>query len=224
MGFPGGSEVKNPLASTGDMGSISGSGRSPGGENGNPLWYSCLRNLMDRGWWAAVHGTAESDMTERLSNNNKVNITASSVLSPVMKEIISSNILWTLLSLKVKFKETDTETINCLCVYCLPLWPKARMLTAIWLHICLTLSFGLASPGIWRVETPISWSVVVQQSCIQWSNQKGWTDEYPLSEDKLPFPGKWLLSDNEVAIYFPPAYNKQKYKVGHHLQQLCGWL
>ena len=81
MGFPGGSEVKNPLASTGDMGSISGSGRSPGGENGNPLWYSCLRNLMDRGWWAAVHGTAESDMTERLSNNNKVNITASSVLS-----------------------------------------------------------------------------------------------------------------------------------------------
>ena len=48
---------------------------------------------MDRGWWAAVHGTAVSDMTERLSNNNKVNITASSVLSPVMKEIISSNVL-----------------------------------------------------------------------------------------------------------------------------------
>ena len=44
-GFPGGSVVKNPPANaedTGDMSSIPGSGRSPGGENGNPLHYSCL--------------------------------------------------------------------------------------------------------------------------------------------------------------------------------------
>ena len=224
MGFPGDSKVKNTLASTGDMGSISGSGRSPGGENGNPLQYSCLGHLTDTGWRAAVHGIAESDMTERLCNSNKANVTASSVLSPVMKDSISSNILWTLVSLKVKFKETDTETIKCLCVHCLPLWPKARMLTAIWLHICLTLSSGLASPEIWRVETPISWSVSVPQSRIQWSSQKGWVGEYPLSEDELPLPGKWLLADNEVTIYFPPAYNKQKYRVGHHLQQLRGWL
>lgn len=47
---------------------------------------------------------------------------------------------------------------------------------------------------------------------------KRWAGEYSLSEDKLPFPGKWLLADNEVVIYFSPAYNKQKYKVGHHLQ------
>ena len=53
----------------GDMGSIPGSGRSVGGGNGNPLQYSCLGNLTDRGaWWATVHGVAkELDMTECLS-------------------------------------------------------------------------------------------------------------------------------------------------------------
>ena len=49
MGFPGGSMVKNPPANAGDMGSIPGSGISPGGGNGNPLQYSCLGNPMDRG-------------------------------------------------------------------------------------------------------------------------------------------------------------------------------
>ena len=45
----------------GDMGSISGLGRSPGEENGNPLQYSCLDNPMDRGpWWAIVHGVKKS--------------------------------------------------------------------------------------------------------------------------------------------------------------------
>ena len=49
----------------GDMGSVPGSGRSPGGGNGNPLQYSCLENPVDRGaWWATVHGVTESDMTE----------------------------------------------------------------------------------------------------------------------------------------------------------------
>ena len=47
--FPGGSLVKNLLASAGDMGSISGWGRSPGEGNGNPFQYSCLGNPMDRG-------------------------------------------------------------------------------------------------------------------------------------------------------------------------------
>ena len=62
--FPGGSVVKNPPANagdTGDMGSIPGLGRSPGRGNGNPLQYSCLGNLMDRGaWQATVHGVAKS--------------------------------------------------------------------------------------------------------------------------------------------------------------------
>ena len=36
--------VKNPTAKAGEVGLIPGSGRSPGGGNGNPLWYSCLEN------------------------------------------------------------------------------------------------------------------------------------------------------------------------------------
>ena len=57
LGFPGGSVVKNPPASAGDLGLIPGSGRSPGEGNGNPLEYSYLENSMDRGaWQAIIHG------------------------------------------------------------------------------------------------------------------------------------------------------------------------
>ena len=56
--------VKNLPAYVGDSGdtsSIPGSGRSPGGGNGNPLQYSCLENPVDRGaWWAAIHGVPKS--------------------------------------------------------------------------------------------------------------------------------------------------------------------
>ena len=48
QGFPDGSVVKNLPAKAGDMGSIPGSRRFPGGENGNPLQYSCLGNPMER--------------------------------------------------------------------------------------------------------------------------------------------------------------------------------
>ena len=44
-----------------DVGSIPGSGRSPGGGHGNPLQYCCLKNPMDRGpWWATVHRVTQS--------------------------------------------------------------------------------------------------------------------------------------------------------------------
>ena len=64
--------VKNPPANAGDardVGSIPGSGRSPGVGNGSPLQYFCLENSMDRGaWWATVHGVTKSQtrlITER---------------------------------------------------------------------------------------------------------------------------------------------------------------
>ena len=59
-----GSEVKASARNEGDLGSIPGSGRSPGEENGNPF---CLENPVDRGaWWAMVHGVAKSQT--QLSN------------------------------------------------------------------------------------------------------------------------------------------------------------
>ena len=65
-GFPVVLVVKNPLADVRDGGSIPGSGRSPGGGDGDPLQYSCLENPIDREvWWATVYGvTKELDMTE----------------------------------------------------------------------------------------------------------------------------------------------------------------
>ena len=49
--------VKNPPVNAGDVGSVPGSGRSPGVENGNPLQYSWLENPTDSGTWrATVHG------------------------------------------------------------------------------------------------------------------------------------------------------------------------
>jgi len=52
--------VKTPPANAGDVGSIPGSGRSPGEGNGNPLQYCCLGNLVNREiWWATIHGVAK---------------------------------------------------------------------------------------------------------------------------------------------------------------------
>ena len=64
-----GSMVKESACSAGDAGDVGlipGSGRFPGGGNGNPLQHSCLENPMNRGaWWATVHGVTKSQMQLR---------------------------------------------------------------------------------------------------------------------------------------------------------------
>ena len=60
VGFPDGSDGRESACNAGDLGSIPGSGTSPGDENGYPLQYSCLENSMDTGaWGATVHGVAK---------------------------------------------------------------------------------------------------------------------------------------------------------------------
>ena len=71
INFPGGSDGKESTCDTGDLGSIPGLERSPGGGHGNPLQYS-LENPRDRGaWWATVHGVTKSQTRQRLNNDNK---------------------------------------------------------------------------------------------------------------------------------------------------------
>ena len=76
QGFPGGMVVKNPPANAGDakdMGSIPGSGRYPGGGNGNQLEYFFLGNPMGRGtWWAIVQGVAKSQTGFSIHTENNV--------------------------------------------------------------------------------------------------------------------------------------------------------
>ena len=56
-----GKESTCSARAAGDMGSVPGLGRSPGGGHGNPLQYSCLENPKNRGaWWATVHAVTKS--------------------------------------------------------------------------------------------------------------------------------------------------------------------
>ena len=60
-GFPGGSAGQESSCNVGDLGSIPGLEKSPGGGNGTSLQYLCLENPMDRGaWQATVHGFTKS--------------------------------------------------------------------------------------------------------------------------------------------------------------------
>ena len=72
-GLPWWFSSKESACNAQDVGSIPGSGRSPGEGNGNPLQFSCLENPTDRvAWRATVHEVAkESDTTDRLNNNKR---------------------------------------------------------------------------------------------------------------------------------------------------------
>ena len=69
LGFPGGSDTKESACNAGDLGSILGLGRSPGGGHGNPLQYSCLENPYGQRSLAGYSLGAQKElgMTERLS-------------------------------------------------------------------------------------------------------------------------------------------------------------
>ena len=66
-----GSDGEESACNAGDLGSIPGLGRSPGGRHGNLFQYSCLGNLMGRGaWQATIHGVANSQT--RLSDEHSL--------------------------------------------------------------------------------------------------------------------------------------------------------
>ena len=63
MAFPVGSDSNESAGNAGDLGSIPGLGRTPGGGHGNPLQYSCLENSMDRGAWRATEHRVTRNQT-----------------------------------------------------------------------------------------------------------------------------------------------------------------
>ena len=72
-GLPQWFSDKESTYSAGDPGLITQSARSPGGGNGNPLWYSCLGNSMERGaWWVTVHGVAKSQTWVRDETRTRI--------------------------------------------------------------------------------------------------------------------------------------------------------
>ena len=83
LGFPGGSDDKEFACSVGDLGSVPGLGRSPGGGHGNPLQYSCQEN--PHGQWSLTGcspwGHKESGTTEQWSTVYRIEIRLSYLLS-----------------------------------------------------------------------------------------------------------------------------------------------
>ena len=71
-GFPSASVSKESACNVEDLDLKHGSGRSLVVGNGHPLQYSCPGNPMGRGaWWAIVHGSQESDVTQRLNHHQQ---------------------------------------------------------------------------------------------------------------------------------------------------------
>ena len=64
VGFPGSSDGKESACNAGDLCSIPGLGRSPGGGYGNPFQYSCLESSIDRGAWQATVNRVTNSQTQ----------------------------------------------------------------------------------------------------------------------------------------------------------------
>ena len=72
-GFPGGSDSIESTCNAGHLGSIPGSGRSPGEGNGYPLQYSCLENPKERGaWWVTAHGFAKTQLSDEHTHTHHI--------------------------------------------------------------------------------------------------------------------------------------------------------
>ena len=109
--------VKNPPANAGDIrgvGSIPGSGRSPGGRNGNPLQYSSLENPVDRGaWQATAHGVAKSrTRLKRLGKQSHLWITPGRQLSLAGFSLFSPGAVKCSSDISIKKTGTDPEENN----------------------------------------------------------------------------------------------------------------
>ena len=149
-GFTGSSAVKNPPASAGEADLIPGSGRSPGEGNGNPLQYSCLENLTDRGAWGAVAwGHKELDTIERLNNN------ISCGEDPICDGAHTSLVVWGCsrrwahpqpLQWKRKVNHWTTRDVPLFSLYCTDVCKRVY----IFRHVCASyqlVSLLVAMPG-----------------------------------------------------------------------------
>ena len=127
---------KNLPANTGnprDTGSILGSGRSPGGGNGNPLQYSCLENPMDRGAWRAkVHRVTKSQT--RLSNWARLSqMKLARALCSCLAPLLVPWLCWC---------KKGLSTLPCLMSLFCSLWGylcKKYVISKAWVEICVTL-------------------------------------------------------------------------------------
>ena len=93
MGFPGSSDGKESACNVGDLASVSGLGRSPGGGHGNPLRYSYLENPMDRGaWQATVHKVAKSRLKPLSMHTHRIPLNLVVTKSFTVLLVITKNI------------------------------------------------------------------------------------------------------------------------------------
>ena len=109
--------AKTLPASAGEViviGSIPGSGRSPGEEHGNPFQYSCLENPLDRGiWWATVHGVTKSrtwlkQLTTWISLlNNEIYLCPKEYMSPFWIIYLCLFFHWYILSILIDLWENS---------------------------------------------------------------------------------------------------------------------